>query len=260
MSLTDQQFLAALPGWAFGFMLLLSRISGAMMMLPGISEVEVPVMPRAGLAFAMTVLLLPELIGLMPPIPREPLVIAGYVTAEVLFGFWMGWLVRLPMLALPMAAQIISYMLGLSSVLQPDPLLGGQSTPLARLFSLAAPVLILASGLYAAPLAALAGSYHLVPAGALLPPSDSAMTVIGSVSSMFTLAIRLAGPFIAAGILLQIVLGLAARIVPRLQIYFAALPGQILGGLALAALLAVGLIAEWRDFVFDAYSRLPGLP
>ena len=94
------------------------------------------------------------------------------IAAEVITGLWLGWLARLLVLALPVAGQFISYMLGVANVLQPDPELGGQATPIARLFALAAPLAILVSGLYAMPLAALAGSYRLIPAGTLLPAAD----------------------------------------------------------------------------------------
>ena len=75
-------------------------------------------------------------------------------------------------MALPVAAQFIAYMLGIANVLQPDPLLGSQATPIARLFDVIAPLLILSTGLYALPLAALTGSYQLVAPGSLLPAAS----------------------------------------------------------------------------------------
>ena len=100
------------------------------------------------------------------------------VAAEVITGLWIGWLARLLVLALPVAGQFIAYMLGVANVLQPDPELGGQATPIARLFAVAAPLAILVTGLYALPLAALAGSYRLIPPGTLLPAADTAETAV----------------------------------------------------------------------------------
>ena len=56
------------------------------------------------------------------------------IVAEVMTGLWLGWLARLFCLALPIAAQFIAYLLGISTVLQPDAELGPQSTALAALF------------------------------------------------------------------------------------------------------------------------------
>lgn len=251
--------LAGLPGWAFAFALVLARSSAAVMLLPGVGEADLPSTVRAGLAVALTGLLLPVLLPLMPPVPPGALQLASMVGAELLCGALLGWLARLVALALPIAGGIIAVLLGLASVLQPDPALGGQSTALARLFGLAVPVLVLSTGLYALPLQALAGSYQLVPPGAWLPVGAAAEGVTSAVAQGFALALRLAAPFVLAGVLVQAGLGLVARLVPQMQVYAMAVPGQILGGLALLALLSLPLLAAWQDAVGGAWRALPGL-
>ncbi len=54
-------------------------------------------------------------------------------------------------------------------------------------------------------------------------------------------------------------LALLARLVPRVQVYFLALPGQILGGLVLLAALAASMLAAWQDAVRTGFDALPGL-
>jgi flagellar biosynthetic protein FliR len=181
------------------------------------------------------------------------------VAAELLTGLWLGWLARLFALALPIAGQFIAYLLGLSTVLQPSADLGSQSTALSRLFELAAPLAILATGLYALPLTALAGSYRLVPPGTLLPAGDGAAAAVRTVGMVFALALRLASPFLLAGIVWHVAIGLMARLVPRLQIYFVAMPGQILGGLLLLAALSGVIVSAFLDAMRDGLAGLPGL-
>ncbi len=258
MSGDDAALLAALPAWAFGFVLVLARTSAAVMLLPAVGEAELPPMVRAGIALALAVLLLPGVQPLLPRGPAEPVAAAGMVACEVVTGLWLGWLARLLVQALPMAGQIAGYMLGLSNVLQPDPVLGGQSGVIARLFGLAAPVLLLASGLHGVPLAALAGSFRLVPPGRMLPDADSTELVVRAVASAFALAVRLASPFVVANIVWQIATGLVARLVPRLQVYAMAMPGQILGGLLLLGLLVTMLTTAWLAAARDGFSLLPG--
>jgi flagellar biosynthetic protein FliR len=250
--------LATAPAWAFGLVLVFSRVGAAAILLPGVGEADLPSTVRLGFTLAFTLLLLPVVAPLLPPLPASGWAVFGMVAAEIATGLWLGWLPRLLMLALPVAAQFIANMIGLASVLQPDPTLGPQSTALSRLFTLAAPALVLASGLYALPLAALAASYHLVPAGSLLPAADSAQTAVRAVAEAFALSLRLAAPFIAAGLLWQCGLGLLARLVPNLQVFAASLPGQILLGLVLLALLAGGMLTAWNDQLQTALARLPG--
>lgn len=259
LSMEDAALLAALPSWAFAFALVLSRTGMAVMLLPGLGEAEPPPIVRAGLTLAITVLLVPVVVPLVPAAPEIGIGGAAMIATELLVGGVLGWLARLPALALGMAGAIVSYMLGLSSVVQQDPALGGQSAAMARLFGLVAPVLILSAGLYAMPLTALAGSYQLIPPGSVLPAGPLAESVTSAVVASFGLAIRLSAPFLLAGLVLQVALGLLARLVPQLQVYTAAVPGQILGGLVLLGLLAPHILGAWTEAVTTGWSILPGL-
>jgi flagellar biosynthetic protein FliR len=163
-------------------------------------------------------------------------------------------------LALPIAGQILSYMLGLANVLQPDAILGGQSTPVAKLLGLVGTVLFMAEGLYAGPLSALGGSYQLFPLGRLPAlGEDAAQSVLAAVAGCFALAVRLAAPFILLGTVWQVALGLFSRLVPQLQIHSLAMPGQILGGLALLGLLGAVVLRTWESAVIAGLGTLPGL-
>ena len=180
------------------------------------------------------------------------------IAADVATGVWFGWLARTMVLALPMAGQVLAYAIGISNVLQSDVELGPQTTATATLFNAALPALILSTGLYAMPLAALAGLYKVIPAGTLLPAADSLRTVLHTVTEGFALALRLASPFVLANIVWHAGTGLMARFLPRLQVYFIAAPGQILGGCLLLAGLIGALLSAWQDATSASLSTLPG--
>lgn len=252
--------LAELPGLAFAFVLLLARLGGAAMLLPGMAESEVPMMARAGLALALTLLLLPLLAPALPREPQGAIALAVLLAGEILIGAWLGWLARLVAWAAGMAGQFIAFLLGLSSILLPDPSLGGQSSALERLFNLSAVLILLGTGLYALPLQALKGSYDLLPPGNPVPLAEGMPGIVGAMADSFALALRLAAPFVLLGTLYQFALGLLSRLVPRLQVYFIAMPGQILGGFLLLALLAAPMLAVWRDAAEQTLGSLPGLP
>jgi flagellar biosynthetic protein FliR len=255
----DAALVATLPAWAFAFVLVLARIGSAMALLPGLGEADPPAMVRVGLALAVTVLLLPGIAPSIPPVPEASAQAAFMTVAEIVTGLWIGWLARLLVLALPIAGQFIAYMLGIANVLQPDADLGGMATPIERLFAIAAPLAILATGLYALPVAALAGSYRLIPPGTLLPAADTAETAVRAAAAAFALAVRLASPFLLVSIVWHVATGLLARLVPRLQIYFVVMPAQILGGIALLAVAATTLLTAWQASVFSGFASLPGL-
>ena len=254
----DAALLAGLPGQAFAFVLVLARAGTVVMLLPGLGEVEAPATVRAGFAVALAALLLPAVLTLVPAGPVGVFGALSALAAELFCGAVLGTLARLTALSLGMAGAMFSYFTGLSSVLQPDPSLGGQSAALGRLFGLLAPVLILSTGLYQLPLSALAGSYATVPPGAWLPVGDATESVTGAVAAAFALALRLSAPLLVASLAWQVAMGLLARLVPQLQVYAAAAPGQILGGLVLLGLLASRLLEPWSEAVRASWLLLPG--
>ena len=253
------ELLAQLPVWAFGFVLLLARAGSACMLLPGIGEVELPTTIRAGFAITLTVVLLPVIAPLIPPAPADVWRCVAMVAAEVVTGLWLGWLTRLMLMAMPIAGQIISSVMGQTNVLQPDPALGPQTAVLSSLLSQTATVLVLATGLHAMPFLALAGSYNLIPPGTLLPAADTAAQVTHALAEAFALALRLAAPFVLAGLVWQTGLGVLSRLVPQLHVFFAAMPGEILMGILLLGLLSTTLLTVWQDHVQASFAALPGM-
>ena len=255
--MTDAEIIVALPSLIFALTLVLCRVGMVVMLMPGLGEIDAPPMVRAGLTLGLAILLLP---GISSRVPSVPDGVAGpqMIAAELLTGFALGWLARLPALALGMAGAIISLLIGLANVLQPDPALGGQSTALARLFNIAAPVLILVTGLYTLPLSALAGSYTLIGPGGALPAGDATDLIIKVAGSSLSLALQLSAPFLVAGIVFQFAVGLVARVAPQLQAFTIAAPGQILGGMVLLGLLASRILSTWEGGVSATWAMLPG--
>jgi len=238
-------FLAGLPDHLFGLTLLFCRVSAAVMLVPGWAETEAPRMVRAGLAVAFTLLLYPPLARQMPDQPGMAETL-GMIAAELAAGGLLGWLARLTALALPLAGQFASIQLG------------AQSAPLGQMFSRALPVLVLATGLYRLPLAALAGSYAVLPAGGFFSAGDAARLVVQAVGHFWLLGVQLASPFLFAGLLWHGALGLVSRLVPKVQIFSVSAPGQILGGLTLCAMLVSEMLRVWADQVSAAWAALPG--
>lgn len=249
-------WLAHLPDHVFGLLLVFARVAGAVMLLPAFGEQELPTMVRLAIALALTALLAPVL-GAMPPVPAAPLELARLMAAEAATGIWLGFLARILALALPAAGGLAAGALGLANVLQPDSDFGPGASALAAGLQQAVPALVLATNLHVPLLAALAGSYALVPVGQILPSTDLA-TVLPAVADAFSLTLRLAAPFLCAGLVWSGCLGVAARLVPRLQVYFAAMPGQVLAGLLLLAAMVPMLLGAWTRAMADGFAALAG--
>ena len=140
-------------------MLGLARIGGAVMLLPGLGEAELPPMIRLAIALVLVALLLPGQVPRLPPMPETTPDLLRLMVIETATGLWIGLLARLVVLALAQAGQVTGLMIGLASPLQGDMLFGAQGVALSRMLTLLGVVLVMSSGLYGVPLRALADSY-----------------------------------------------------------------------------------------------------
>lgn len=259
MNAADMALIAALPALAFQAVLVFARLGAAVLLLPGLGEQEIPATVRLALGLAMLALLLPVLAPGLPPAPEAGAEAVRLVAQEVVVGIWLGSLARILALALAMAGQAIAALIGLQGMLVADPELGGQGTALGRALGLVAALLVLGTGLYGVALRALVESYALIPAGAPLPLGQAAeeIAVVGAAS--LGLALRLAAPFVIGAIVLNLALGLLARLAPQVQTFFVAVPGQILAGVALLMLLAAPLLLSFAEALRAGFLALPGL-
>jgi flagellar biosynthetic protein FliR len=251
----EPNLLRTLAPLTLGFVLALARIGGTVMLLPGIGEAEVPAMVRAGFAALLTALLLPVL-PLSPPAAAGPVLLLALLAHELFVGIWLGLMARLFVIALPMAGQVISFQMGLSSVIIPNQELGTQSTLLSTVLGLFATTTMLVSGLYALPLRALVASYRMLPATLGLPAGGALEIAERLTAQSFTLAIQLAMPFLLAGLLWQAGLAIISKLVPQLQIFLIGMPAQLFGGLMLLALLGGGITEAWLHGVTSGMMRL----
>lgn len=257
--MTEAALLAALPGLAFGAVLVLARLGAAAMILPGLGEGDVPAPLRLGLALGLVPVVLPLLAPSLPPAPDSAAEALRLIALELAVGLWIGGLARLAAMALSVAMQAGAGMLGLANILVPDPQLGGGASALGRLGTLATAVLVLSTGLHALPLRALADSYALMPPGTPWPAGEAAAEIASAGAAMLTLALRLAGPFVVAAVTINLAMALVARVVPSVQVFFVAAPGQILAGLALLALLGPAMLQGFHAALQAGWSDLPGL-
>ena len=92
----------------------------------------------------------------------------------------------------------------------------------------------------------------------MLPSSDSVQTAISAVGASLVLAVQLATPFLVAGLVWQVAIGLLSRLVSRMQIYFVAAPGQLLAGFAMLIVAGEAIVLAWCDKAEVILLNLPG--
>jgi flagellar biosynthesis protein FliR len=213
------------------------RIAAALMLMPGFGEAYVSVQIRLAAAAVLTVTISPLVIGTLPVLPTTPLELLMLVLGELVVGVLIGAAARLMMSALHVAGTVIAFQSSLGFAMFIDPTQGIQAALIATFLTLLGLVLIFATGLHMMMIRALADSYVLFTPGQLPPVGDFAALAVRYVSSSFRIGIQIAAPFIVYGLVFYIGLGILARLLPQIQIFFIAIPLQIF-----LALLIFGLV------------------
>lgn len=248
-----------LPSFGFGWMLVVARVGTTLLTGPGLGETEIPPPIRIALAVLLATLVYPVLRSELPPVPGTVIGLFGLFAVEIIVGAWFGLLTRVLVMALSMAGGIISYMVGLSSVLQLDPSIGSQVPAMERTLTMAALALLFVTGLYVLPVRAVIGSYEVIPPGGGFDAGGAAQLMTRAAADSFSLALRLAAPFVVVCLVWQAALAFVSRLVPNIQVQQVSQPAQIIAGLALLAAVIAVMLDTWSAGMLQAFSLLPGL-
>jgi len=240
-----------LNGSIFQFMMIFCRVGSAVMLLPGFGEAYVPARVRLVFALTFSLALMPMLAERVPVLPADLDRFVVALLTEIGIGLFFGGLCRIIMMAVLTAGSFIALQTGIANALSVDPTTAQQAAVTGNFLVVVALVLIFATGLDHTALKALIGTYALMPPGQLPPMGDFADFEARVVSDSFNLALQMAAPFLVYGLVFTGAMGLLARLMPTLQVFFVAMPAQLLIGLGLLALT----VSSMMIWFLDTYER-----
>jgi flagellar biosynthesis protein FliR len=247
-----------LPALAAAFLLVFARIGTMIMLMPGLGEVNIPARIRLGIALALTLILLPlhraaYQVNLENLAPLPVLLVH-----EILIGLILGAIARVPISALTVAGSVIAQQLGLGFVTAVDPTQGQQGIVVGNFLTILGITFLFATDLHHLVIAALTDSYKIFKPGELIPSGDVASLATKAFALSFKIGVQLSAPFLVFGLVFNIGLGVLARLMPQMQVYFVGAPLSImLGFLILLAVIAtmMGTFAEY--FVLIMHQLTP---
>ncbi len=231
-----------IPNNLFAIVLVFLRIGAAMMLLPGFGEAYVAPRIRLIIALALALVVTPVVSPALPPMPGNVLQLFVLVTGEVVIGLYIGALARFLVAALHVAGVVIGFQTSLANAQIFDPMNAQQGSLMGTFLNVVGVFMIFVTDLHHMMLIALADSYSVFVPGAALPLGELSETAARFVAGSFVLGLQIASPFIVVGLMFYIGLGLLARLMPQVQVFFIAIPLQIMLGFSVMAMtLSAGL-------------------
>lgn len=232
---------------AAGFALLLVRPGMVVMGTPFLGALNAPPQVRVGLIAFLAILMAS---ATRTPVTLPVAGLAIVIVREMAIGMAIALSVRVLIAAAEFAGQFAGYQIGLSLGALIDPQSGVRNNVLALLYGNLAVVICLATNAHHAVIRALGESYTLLPLGL---GGGIAGTLEASVAHIFGLifmiGLRIAAPLIVVLLLVELALGLIARVAPSLNVMVAGAPVRVVAGLLVIALTVSGLPTLINRFV-----------
>ncbi len=218
------------------FMAVLLRLSVVLFMFPPLSNNRVPFGIKTCVALAMAAMIHPLLMDRLPPMDLYPGTLLWTVATEVLLGMVLAFALVVVLAAFDLAAQMMSYMTGLSFAQVVDPQGSGQNTILNNLLQMMAVLLLFQLNLHHLLLKTIVDSFLTLPVGTFtLEPTTIGKLVLVS-GQIFVVALKLAAPVTVVLLLTQVGFGVLAKFAPRINVLVTSFPLTIALGLFFAML------------------------
>ncbi len=235
-----------------GFVLVLTRVSAFFLVVPVFSWKTIPV--RIKVAF---VLLISVFFSMVVPFSVKPeqattLTAILLISGEATYGLAMGLIVVIVFSAVKLSGRIIERQMGMAMAQTLDPLTGERAQPLGMLMEMIFILLFLSANGHHLFLLIIQRSYEAFPAGSV--PTVEVLTsgIVEAGSVMLVAGLRLAAPMLAVFLLLLVILGVFARIMPDMNILFISMPLRVGLGLLMAGMFLPfinGFVAEFADWM-----------
>ena len=159
----------------------------------------------------------------------------------------IGAVGRIFMSAAAVAGQVIGLQTSLAMAQSFDPSQGQQGAIIATFLNLTFLLLLFAANIHHLLLEMMVNSYAVFQAGSMPDMGDAAMWALNAFIDAFRIGVQLAAPLIVFGLVFYLALGVLSRLMPQAQIFFIAMPSNIMVGLFLLTIALGTMSAVWLE-------------
>jgi flagellar biosynthetic protein FliR len=235
----------------------LTRILALFAAAPVFSHAALPMRAKVGIALAIA-------LAISPVVAAPPL--AGLMEARgfamlahnILVGVALGFAVRLVFTGVDLAGQLIGLQIGLSFAAFFNPDTRESENVVSSFLSMLVLLMFLAIDGHLMLLSALVDSFRAFPAGAPGTVPIEPLALARAAADIFAIALTICLPILAVMLLVNVVLGVMARVAPQLNLFAVGFPVTVLAGLAALALFLPTLEAPIRAVLLKGLASVSG--
>ena len=237
-----------LPALAAIFVLVFARVGAMVMLLPGFGESNIPARVKLSIALLLTLIILPLHRNAYHVDLTSISSLGVLMVHELIIGIVLGATARVTLSALNVAGSVIAQQLGLGFVTAVDPTQGQQGQIIGNFLTILGLTLLFATDSHYLVIAALSESYRIFSPGEIMPTGDVAALATNAFSAAFKIGLQLSAPFLVFGLGFNIGLGVLARLMPQMQVYFVGVPLSIMVGFLIFAVVLAAMMSTYFDY------------
>jgi flagellar biosynthetic protein FliR len=228
-----------------GFILVLARVTPLFFIAPLFSSAMIPPRVKGIIAVGIS-------IGLTPiamhgqHVPSDTLAVAGLVIEGMLVGLSFAFALAVLLAAVESAGSLIDVISGFSYGTLINPMNGESSAVISRFYSLFGTMIFLVIGGDAWTIRGLGRTFELVPLTDAPRLGSLVAGVEQAFSTIFTSAVEIAAPVLAALLITDVAFGVVARVVPQLNIFAVGFPTKVIVALLVVS-ASLPFVANWID-------------
>ncbi len=233
------------------FLICTARVAGFIGAIPVYFGSQIPARIKAGLVFAISLVLFPVLSPALPEVSFSPISFLLFTINETLLGLILGLISRLIFTTVEFGGTIIGYQMGFAAANVFDPQNQNQVSLISQFQNVFAILIFLALDGHHIFIKTAVKSYQLLPPGHLDLSGEAIPYLMELTSRMFSLGVQFSAPVLAVLLLSGLILGILARVFPQLNVFLLSFPLNI--GISFVVIaLTLDMVASLLRREFDA--------
>ncbi len=233
------------------FILILIRVSTIVLLFPVFGSPMIPTTVKAAFVLVLTLSLFPA-ININPEIfPKNIFDIVILIVSELIIGFALGLSVRIFFAGIQLAGQLVGFQMGFMMANVVDPMSGNQVSIMEQIgYWVTLLVFLILNGHHIF-LSAMVESFQIVNVGMITLKNGYLAQMISLSTGIFTIAVKIGSPAIAALLFTSVAFGICAKFIPQMNILIVGFPVKIAMGLIFFGLCLEITIIFTRRYIVE---------
>jgi len=175
---------------------------------------------------------------------------AVLVIREAMVGLSLGFTANMCLYILDLAGRLIDTEIGFSMVNVLNPISNFQTSVTGSLYTYLVMLVMLVSNMHYFVISAIVDTFELIPVNKSALPSELYVIVVKFVRDYFIIGFRIILPVFASILVVNIVLGVLAKVAPQMNMFVIGMQLKLLVGLIIL-MFVVGMLPSITDFIFN---------